>query len=58
MKPAPFEHTPEFQHFTEAMRRLIAVPKVELDEQIKKHETETVKAQSRKASVRAVKTEG
>lgn len=34
MKPVPFEKTPEFQHFTDVMRKLVAVPKTEMDEQI------------------------
>lgn len=31
MKPAPFDKTPEFQNFTAVMKRLILVPKAELD---------------------------
>jgi hypothetical protein len=32
MKPGSFDATPEFQHFTAQMRKLIAVPKARLDE--------------------------
>jgi hypothetical protein len=32
--PSPFESTPEFQHFREAMRRVIAVPKAEMDKRV------------------------
>jgi hypothetical protein len=32
MKSDSFDATPEFQHFTAQMRKLIAVPKVRLDE--------------------------
>jgi len=35
MKPASFDSTPEFQQYREAMRKLIAVPKTELDELVK-----------------------
>jgi hypothetical protein len=32
MKEPSFDSTPEFQHFTEVMRGVIAVPKKRLDE--------------------------
>lgn len=32
MKPASFDSTPEFQHFREVMKKLITVPKAELDQ--------------------------
>lgn len=32
MKAASFDSTPEFKHFKEVMRRVIAVPKKRLDE--------------------------
>jgi len=39
MKPAPlpnaFDSTPEFQHFKNVMRKLVAVPKAELDALVK-----------------------
>lgn len=47
MKPAPFEQTPEFKSFSEAMRKLVSVPKAELDEQVRLHEKES--AEKRKA---------
>jgi hypothetical protein len=31
MKPASFDSTPEFAHFTEQMRKLVAVPKSRVD---------------------------
>jgi hypothetical protein len=31
MKAAPFDSTPEFKHFKEVMRRVLAVPKKRLD---------------------------
>ena len=34
MKPASFDTTPAFQHFREVMRKLIAVPKAELDQMV------------------------
>lgn len=34
MKPASFNSTPAFQHFREVMRKLIAVPKAELDQMV------------------------
>jgi hypothetical protein len=36
MKPASFDSTPAFQHFKDVMRRLIAVPKAELDAMVQK----------------------
>jgi hypothetical protein len=35
MEPAPFDSTPEFQHFKDVMRKLIAVPKSELDQMVR-----------------------
>jgi len=35
MKPASFDSTPEFQHFKSTMRKLLAVPKTELDEMVR-----------------------
>jgi hypothetical protein len=35
MKTAPFDSTPEFQHFTDVMRKLIQVPKAEVDAMVK-----------------------
>jgi len=35
MKPASFDSTPEFAHFKDVMRKLIAVPKAEVDELVK-----------------------
>lgn len=32
MKAAPFDSTPEFKHFKEVMRAVLAVPKKRLDE--------------------------
>jgi hypothetical protein len=34
VKPASFESTPEFQHFREVMKKLIKVPKAELDQMV------------------------
>jgi hypothetical protein len=34
VKPASFESTPEFQHFREVMRKLIKVPKAEVDQMV------------------------
>lgn len=34
---ADFEATPEFRHFKETMRKLITVPKAELDRQVKEY---------------------
>ena len=38
MAKSAFEKTPEFKTFTNTMRRLIAVPKAELDEQVRLHD--------------------
>jgi uncharacterized tellurite resistance protein B-like protein len=35
MKAAPFDSTPEFQHFKEVMRQVLAVPKKRLDELVR-----------------------
>jgi hypothetical protein len=35
MKAAPFDSTPEFQHFKEVMRSVLTVPKKRLDELIR-----------------------
>ena len=35
MKAAPFDSTPEFQHFREVMRYVLAVPKKRLDELVR-----------------------
>jgi len=35
MKEAPFDSTPEFQHFKDVMRRVLAVPKTRLDELVR-----------------------
>jgi hypothetical protein len=35
MEPPSFDSTPEFAHFTEQMRKLIAVPKARVDELVK-----------------------
>jgi hypothetical protein len=35
MKAAPFDSTPEFQHFKEVMRGVLAVPKKRLDELVR-----------------------
>jgi hypothetical protein len=35
MKPASFDSTPEFQQFKSTMRKLLAVPKTELDEMVR-----------------------
>jgi hypothetical protein len=36
MKAAPFDSTPEFQHFKDVMRGVLAVPKKRLDELVEK----------------------
>lgn len=36
MRPAPFSSTPEFKHFKDVMRKLVQVPKAEVDEMVKK----------------------
>ena len=35
MKAAPFDSTPEFQHFKEVMRAVLAVPKQRLDDLVR-----------------------
>jgi hypothetical protein len=35
MKAAPFDSTPEFQHFKDVMRGVLAVPKKRLDELVR-----------------------
>ena len=35
MKAEPFDSTPEFQHFKEVMRAVLAVPKKRLDELVR-----------------------
>jgi hypothetical protein len=35
MKAAPFDSTPEFRHFKEVMRGVLAVPKKRLDELVR-----------------------
>lgn len=35
MKAAPFDSTPEFQHFKDVMRKVLAVPKNRLDELVR-----------------------
>jgi hypothetical protein len=32
---APFDSTPEFQHFKGVMKRVIAIPKADLDERLR-----------------------
>jgi hypothetical protein len=34
MKPSEFEAQPEFSHFKEVMRKLLAVPKADLDRKV------------------------
>jgi hypothetical protein len=41
MKAAPFDSTPEFQHFKEVMRGVLAVPKKRLDELVAKAQKES-----------------
>jgi hypothetical protein len=36
MKPAELESTPDFAHYTSVMRRVLAVPKSELDELVER----------------------
>lgn len=47
MKPAPFESTPEFHHFSNVMKKLVTVSKAELDEKVKAASSPKVKSQSR-----------
>jgi hypothetical protein len=35
MEPPSFDSTPEFAHFTEQMKKLIAVPKARVDQLVK-----------------------
>jgi hypothetical protein len=35
VKSASFESTPEFQHFRDVMRKLIKVPKAEVDQMVR-----------------------
>jgi hypothetical protein len=48
MKKAAFERTLEFQHFKEVMTRLVAVPKTELDEQVRLHQEQSRKNPNRR----------
>jgi hypothetical protein len=48
MKKAAFEKTPEFKRFTSVMKRLIAVPKAELDEQVRLHNERSRNSPSRR----------
>lgn len=48
MKEVPLERTAEFRHFKDVMKRLIAVPKSELDEQIRLHQEESRKNPNRR----------
>jgi len=41
MKAAPFDSTPEFQHFKDVMRGVLAVPKKRLDELVAKAREES-----------------
>jgi hypothetical protein len=41
MKEVPFERTADFKHFKTVMKRLIAVPKTELDEQVRLHDEQS-----------------
>jgi hypothetical protein len=41
MKAAPFDSTPEFQHFKDVMRGILAVPKKRLDELVAKAKEES-----------------
>ena len=41
MKAAPFDSTPEFQHFKDVMRGVLAVPKKRLDELVAKAKEES-----------------
>jgi hypothetical protein len=41
MKPAAFESTPKFAHFKAVMRRVLAVPKAELDELVERAKKES-----------------
>ena len=48
MKKAAFERTLEFQHFKDVMKRLVAVPKAELDEQVRLHQEQSRKNPNRR----------
>jgi hypothetical protein len=48
MKKAAFEKTPEFKRFTRVMGRLIAVPKAELDEQVRLYDERSRNSPSRR----------
>jgi hypothetical protein len=41
MKAVPFDSTPEFKHFTEVMRGILAVPKKRLDALVAKAKEES-----------------
>jgi hypothetical protein len=41
MKAEPFDSTPEFKHFKEVMRGVLAVPKERLDELVRKAKEES-----------------
>lgn len=41
MKAAPFDATPEFEHFKEVMRGVLAVPKKRLDELVRESKDES-----------------
>jgi hypothetical protein len=41
MKAAPFDSTPEFRHFKDVMRGVLAVPKERLDELVAKAKEES-----------------
>jgi len=56
MKKSAFERTPEFKTFTNAMKRLIAVPKTELDEQVRLHDERSRLSPSRPGPKPKVKT--
>lgn len=48
MKKQAFDKTPEFQHFKTVMKRLIAVPKAELNEQVRLHAEQSRKNPNRR----------
>lgn len=47
VKKKAFDNTPEFAHFKKVMGRFVAVPKAELDEQIRLHDERSRKSGSR-----------
>jgi hypothetical protein len=49
---APFDSTPEFKHFKDVMRKVIAVSKSELDELVKASKTPRVTASRKQAKKR------